>query len=138
MTNLSSPSAESDGASTLTTETYDTTFAKNHTHLARNFGPFKQLLRLLSWGLARFIVTGILVGGLYVTLWTFQAKSVMDETQKKLFNTIVTALSMALGINIASSFKNVAIDTRWWFLSRKRRPLKEVCWRATLSMHEGN
>ncbi|MCJ1479828.1 hypothetical protein MMC13_008514 [Lambiella insularis] len=117
---------KSDGASMFTTETYDTTLRKNHINLARQFLPRKQILRLLLWGLARFIITGVLVGGLYVTLWTFEAKSVLSEVQKKIFNTIITALSLALGINIASSFKNVAIDTRWWFLSRKRRPLKEI------------
>ena len=66
------------------------------------------------------------MGGLYATLWLFEAKSAMNEVQKKVFNTIITGLSMALGINIASSFKNVAVDTRWFFLSRKNRPLKEV------------
>ncbi|MCJ1377462.1 hypothetical protein MMC17_000557 [Xylographa soralifera] len=113
-------------ASIRTIDSEYTTFGKEEPDLSREFSPRKQLFGLLSFGLVRFIVSGVLVGGLYATLWLFEAKSVMNELQKKLFNTIITALSMALGINIASSFKNVAIDTRWFFLSRKKRPLKEI------------
>ena len=117
---------ESDRPVISSTESYDSTFGKDYSDYSRDFTPLKQLIRLLLFGAFRFIITGVLVGGLYATLWTFEAKPIMDEMQKKLFNFLVTALSMALGINIASSFKNVAIDTRWWFLSRRKRPLKEV------------
>ncbi|MCJ1282388.1 hypothetical protein MMC26_001711 [Xylographa opegraphella] len=130
---LSTPATETNrhgkGPYTPSIRTLDseyTNFGKEQLDLSREFSPRKQLLTLLSFGVIRFIVTAVLVGGLYATLWLFEAKSVMNELQKKLFNTIITALSMALGINIASSFKNVAIDTRWFFLSRKNRPLKEV------------
>ncbi|MCJ1395636.1 hypothetical protein MMC18_008522 [Xylographa bjoerkii] len=112
--------------SVRSTDSAYTAFGKEEPDLSREFSPRKQLFSLLSFGLVRFIVTGVLVGGLYATLWLYESESVMSELQKKLFNTIVTALSMALGINIASSFKNVALDTRWFFLSRKGRPLKEI------------
>ncbi|MCJ1404823.1 hypothetical protein MMC11_008049 [Xylographa trunciseda] len=117
---------DSYAASIRTIDSEYTTLGKGESDSSREFSPRKQLLHLLSFGFLRFLVTGVLVGGLYTTLWLFESKSVMNELQKKLFNTIVTALSIALGINIASSFKNVAIDTRWFFLSRKRRPLKEA------------
>lgn len=60
------------------------------------------------------------------TLFGYARKPVLVESQKRIFNTLVTALSMSLGIAIASSFKQVAVNIRWWILSRRRRPLSEV------------
>jgi hypothetical protein len=51
---------------------------------------------------------------------------VIFDNGKKAFNTLVTGLSMALGISIASSFKSVALSIIWWILSRKKRPIEEV------------
>lgn len=43
-----------------------------------------------------------------------------------MFNFVVTALSLALGLNLASSLKSVAVKSRWWILSWEKRPLEEV------------
>ncbi len=43
-----------------------------------------------------------------------------------MFNFLVTALSLALGLNLASSLKSVAVKSRWWILSWEKRPLHEV------------
>jgi hypothetical protein len=74
----------------------------------------------------RFFITITLTAGLLQTLFHYAKKPVLRESQKKMFNTLVTSLSMNLGIAIASSFKEVAISIRWWVLSRKKRPLSEV------------
>lgn len=39
---------------------------------------------------------------------------------------LIVGSSLALGLNIASSLKAMAVDFRWWLLSHKKRPLKEV------------
>lgn len=39
---------------------------------------------------------------------------------------LIIGSSLALGLNIASSLKAMAVDFRWWLLSHKKRPLKEV------------
>lgn len=55
-----------------------------------------------------------------------------SDGKKREFNTVITALSLALGFNLAASFKAMAIDMRWWILSRKRRSLREVCYLITI------
>ena len=56
----------------------------------------------------------------------YQNHGLIGEVAKKFYNTLVTGLSMALGISIASSFKTIALNFRWYILSRKKRPIEEV------------
>jgi uncharacterized membrane-anchored protein YitT (DUF2179 family) len=86
----------------------------------------RQLQKLLIKGFFRFTITITLTATLLWTLFAYSKPTVLTESQKRIFNTLVTALSMGLGIAIASSFKQVAINTRWWILSKKKRPLSEV------------
>lgn len=106
-------------------EKYDP-FSPKLRNLRRQFSLNKQLLRLLWSGLWRWIITLVLVIALYVVLIDFSRKDVMSERQKKVFNALITGLSVALGLNIQRSLKALAIDMRWWILSRKARPLREV------------
>ena len=88
---------------------------------AREFSPTKQLFRLLGILLVRFLITAALLGGLYGTIVYYYYKNVMGMGfDKKMFNFATTALSMLLGISIASSFKQVAQDIRWEILSREK------------------
>jgi len=50
----------------------------------------------------------------------------MSSAKKRQFNALITGLSICLGLNIASSLKAMAIELRWWILSRRKRPLHEV------------
>jgi hypothetical protein len=68
----------------------------------------------------------VLILCLLGTILIFHSYDVIGGTGKRVFNTLVTALSMTLGISIGSSFKDMALNLRWWFLSRKKRPLQEV------------
>ncbi|KAH9206926.1 hypothetical protein DL95DRAFT_374802 [Leptodontidium sp. 2 PMI_412] len=79
------------------------------------------------------MITFTLIGSFYGTLRTYQNHGIIGENGKKVFNTLVTGLSMALGISIASSFKSVALSIRWWILSRKKRPIDEAA-QAAVSM----
>jgi hypothetical protein len=86
----------------------------------------RQLRKLLFKGFLRFFITITLTATLLWTIFGYAKKPVMVDKQKRVFNTLVIALSMSLGIAIASSFKEVAINIRWWVLSRRKRPLSEV------------
>jgi hypothetical protein len=86
----------------------------------------RQLRKLLLKGFLRFFITVTLIVTFLWTIFGYAKKPVMVDGQKRIFNTLVTALSMSLGIAIASSFKEVAINIRWWVLSRRKRPLSEV------------
>jgi hypothetical protein len=97
---------------------------KNQHILAR--APRWQLLKLLGNSALRWILTAALSALYTFTLYHYGAKDIMNEPEKRRFNTWTTALSIAMGLNIASSFKEMALNLRWWILSRSKRNLNEV------------
>ncbi|KAH6680866.1 hypothetical protein B0J14DRAFT_532392 [Halenospora varia] len=102
--------------------------------LHREFHPAKQLRKLLISGLSRWLLTAILIVCLYVTLWHYSSKKVMTSAKKRVFNAIVTGLSIALGLSISSGLKAMALEVRWWILSHQKRSLREV----DLILHSGS
>jgi hypothetical protein len=94
--------------------------------LQKFFYPRKQLRKLLLDGLVRWVVTALVILCLYLTLWHYSAKEVMSQAKRLQFNALVTGLSIALGLSIASGLKEMALEIRWWILSRKKRSLYEV------------
>ena len=53
-------------------------------------------------------------------------KPVVDELSKRIFNAITTAISIALGLNVASAFKDMTMNMRWPILGFRKRNLDEV------------
>lgn len=88
--------------------------------------PGKQLRKLLLEGLYRWAITAVLILCLYITLWHYSNKPVMSGAKKLQFNTLVTGLSIGLGLSIADSLKQMALELRWWILSLRKRSLYEV------------
>jgi hypothetical protein len=85
-----------------------------------------QLEELFRRGLIRFMITLGLVILFMVTVKVFSDYQVLSRKKKLWFNSIITGLSMTLGLSFAEAFKCMAIDIRWWILSRKTRSLFEV------------
>jgi hypothetical protein len=85
-----------------------------------------QLKRLLLACAFRWLLTALLVMGIYLVLWRYSRKAAMISTKKKEFNTLIIALSIALGLNIASSLKHLVRELRWWVLSWYEWMPKEV------------
>lgn len=54
-------------------------------------------------------------------------RGVLGEGRKRMYNAITTAISIALGLNLMSAFKDLALNMRWPILSAKKRNLIEVC-----------
>lgn len=71
-------------------------------------------------------MTAVLVMGTYLVLWRYSREAAMISTKKKEFNTLIIALSIALGLNIASSMKHLVRELRWWVLSWYEWTPKEV------------
>ncbi|KAH6606999.1 hypothetical protein Trco_006152 [Trichoderma cornu-damae] len=84
---------------------------------SKRFKRRNQFKRLLLAGVVRWAVTAALVAGAYVVLWRYSRKEAMVSDKKKEFNTLIIALSIALGLNIASSLKHLVRELRWWVLS---------------------
>jgi hypothetical protein len=98
----------------------------SYNNFATKFDRRAQFIRLASWGLLRFLVTLTLIFSLYGTIIGFVRHGLIGEVGKRVYNTLFTGLSMTLGIAIASSFKAIAVNLRWYILSRKKRPIEEV------------
>lgn len=75
----------------------------------------------------RLAVTFLLCGAYGLAAQQYQKKGPKTEAQKKGFNTITTGISICLGLNIASAFKDIALNMRWVILNGRKRSLKEVC-----------
>src|SRR5271170_6989630 len=88
---------------------------KNRTVVNQNFR------KLLLPGLVRCGISWVLIAGFYLLLWLYKDRVISLRT-KAGFDTITIALSIAFGLNIADALKGIALNLRWWFLSRKKRP----------------
>ncbi|POS84522.1 hypothetical protein EPUL_005035 [Erysiphe pulchra] len=67
------------------------------------------------------------LSGLYVwvtLIWL--KKTAVSAFDKRLYNTIVTGISIALGLNISSSFRDIALTLRWSILALGRQNLEEM------------
>jgi hypothetical protein len=90
------------------------------------FKPWRQFFHLLGTGFVRFLLTAGLIIALWKIIWTYSTYPILNPGQKRFFNFLVTAFSLALGLNLASSLKSVAVKSRWWILTWEKRPLDEV------------
>ena len=50
----------------------------------------------------------------------------VTESRKRVYNAATTGIGLALGLNIASAFKDMALNMRWPILARRARNLVEV------------
>jgi hypothetical protein len=95
------------------------------------FQPYKdntgrQLRHILIDGSARWAITAVMCVAYAAATIIWQHKPAQSETSKRLYNTITTGVSIALGLNIASAFKDMALNMRWVILSNRKRNLIEV------------
>jgi len=88
-------------------------------HTIREFEPHRQRRRLWTNSISQFVVTLILSGSLAACLAGFQTIPALLLNQKHTFNALVTALSLALGLNLSSSFQGYAQMMRWRFLASR-------------------
>ena len=84
-------------------------------HTVKEFNYRLQRRRLFTNSAFQWLVTVFLCGALAGTLRSFQhyfARG-MGQKQKHAFNGLITGLSIALGINLASSLRGYAQMIRW-------------------------
>lgn len=86
----------------------------------------RQLRHLLVGSTARFLITLGFCAGYVLATRIWVNKTAVSENQKKVYNAITTALSIALGLNIASAFKDMALNMRWPILAARKRNLREL------------
>jgi hypothetical protein len=96
-------------------------------HTVKEFDYRLQRRRLFTNSAFQWGVTFFLCGALAGTLRSFQYyfASGMGQNQKHAFNGLITGLSIALGINLASSLRGYAEMMRWRFLASAYRSVQE-------------
>ena len=87
--------------------------------LGRQPKPFQQTARLAKDQVGRLILTCFFCILVIVTLKSFQHDGNLRLRYKVLFNTIITALSLGLGLNFFDAFKDMARVLRWRLLSHR-------------------
>jgi hypothetical protein len=104
----------------------DTTYTLDHIPYKDHTG--RQLRHILIGSSFRWIITALLCAAYIMSTRVWHGKGVLSENQKRMYNAITTAISIALGLNLMSAFKDLALNMRWPILSAKKRNLVEVSW----------
>lgn len=108
----------------------DTTVSYAYEHFDRK----RQLRQLLLRSLLRWLITVVACVSIYGVLISYSSKYALLRSKKGEFNALIIALTITLGLNIASSFKANAIELQWWLLSLRRYSPRE----ADLIMSSGH
>ncbi|KAI8308561.1 hypothetical protein K4K59_010085 [Colletotrichum sp. SAR11_240] len=121
-TEVASPSQDynySEDAAILRKKTDDGPF---HGLPAKRQTRWKVIAKVLSrWGITMAVIVSI-----YIVIWVYSSKPVMSQTTKRQYNALITGLSIALGIAVASSLNHMVAELRWWILSRRYRSKSKV------------
>lgn len=92
----------------------------------RYFDHRRQRIRLFVNSAFQFVVTLFLAAALVCTLYGFSTLQYgITDVQKRLFNALITGLSLVLGLNIVSSLKGYAQMMRWRFLASSYRTIQD-------------
>ncbi len=102
----------------------DTTYTLLHVPYKDNTG--RQLRHILFVSSFRWFITAGLCAAYILATQLWKDKPVLTETEKRVYNAITTGISIALGLNLMSAFKDLALNMRWPILSAKKRNLIEV------------
>ncbi|KAL8733952.1 MAG: hypothetical protein Q9181_003365 [Wetmoreana brouardii] len=93
---------------------------------SRTFSPHKQLWQILGEQMWRLIFTAVLVVLVITVLKVYQDRGTVAHTDKITFNTIITVLNLALGLNFLEAFKDMAKVLRWRVLANRRFTVRET------------
>lgn len=104
------------------------TFSMSNSFQAYKDNTGRQLRHIFITSLSRWLITAGLCAAMIFVTRIWQSKVAISENSKKMYNTITTGISIALGLNIASAFKDMALNMRWSILSARARSLVEVSW----------
>ena len=94
--------------------------------LADNFDPHKQSWQLFKDQALRLLFTLTLIALYIVTLILFERANNVSHDSKVWYNTIVTILNLARGLNFLEAFKDMAKVLRWRVLANRSYTVREA------------
>ncbi|KAF5017633.1 hypothetical protein F66182_10419 [Fusarium sp. NRRL 66182] len=86
----------------------------------------KNLPRSIAANLVRWFCTAIFVVAIYLVLLHYSRKEIISTAKKREFNALIIGLSLGLGMSITVSLEAMAVEIRWWILSRRNWPDSEA------------
>jgi hypothetical protein len=86
----------------------------------------RQLRHLLIGSSVRWVISLLLCAAWVLATRIVHNQGAVTETKKRIYNTATTGIALALGLNIASAFKDMALNMRWPILANRERNLVEV------------
>ncbi|KIW26001.1 uncharacterized protein PV07_09132 [Cladophialophora immunda] len=96
------------------------------TETVRYFDPRRQTRRVLIDCLMMWLWTAGICGALAGTMYGFSTiKLGLSQTQKYVYNAMITGLSIVLGLAFAAQFKQYAEMMRWRFLASQYRTIQD-------------
>ncbi|KAL1797952.1 hypothetical protein ACET3X_004558 [Alternaria dauci] len=85
----------------------------------------KNEIRHALPGLVSCAISWILIASFYALVWLHKDRVISPHT-KSTFDAAVVGLGIVFGLNVASGFKRIALDLRWWILNSRKRSGREV------------
>ncbi|POS85124.1 hypothetical protein EPUL_003850 [Erysiphe pulchra] len=74
----------------------------------------------------RYLITLSLCAGYVIVIMIWLKKSATSFYGKRIFNSLTTGISIALGLNLSGSFREIALTMRWSILALGKQNLEEV------------
>ncbi|KAL8846417.1 MAG: hypothetical protein Q9221_008499 [Calogaya cf. arnoldii] len=94
--------------------------------LTRTFNPKAQSWEIFREQFWRLLFTTVLVALVIVTLTIYDDRQAVAHDDKITFNTIITVLNLALGLNFFEAFKDMAKVLRWRVLANRKFTVRET------------
>lgn len=91
----------------------------------RHFDHRRQRRRLVTNSASQCGMTVMICIAIIAVLYGCSTIRALSQTQKHVFNALVTGLSLSLGLNLASSLRGYAMMMRWRLLAARYRTLQE-------------
>lgn len=86
----------------------------------------KKLRKALVANILRWFASVLFVVAIYVILWYYSKLDIMSTTTKREFNALIIGLSLGLGMSITISLEAMAVEIRYWIISLRDWPDREV------------
>ena len=90
--------------------------------------------KFITVGLLRWLGTAILAVLFYLDIFFHQGRT-LTSGEKTIFDSLVVAISLALGLNSAASLRHIAMYAKCWFEGRRHVAVKDVCcsWKCRIN-----
>jgi hypothetical protein len=77
-------------------------------------------------GLLRWFITALLCGMYYLMVKVYEGRT-LSPNDKSVFDWLTIAVTLALGLNMASSYKEIGLHMKSWFYVKRGVTIRDVC-----------